>query len=143
MITPDLPRKKASIKMILTNSFSLPKESSHIIMSKIKKYSENCWNEYFHCLLYICLLGNFCNEHVLYKQEKQHSNVKLRCVCVLSHSVVLTLCNSMDCNPPGKNTRVGCHFLLQGIFPTQGSNLSPVSSVLVARFFTTEPPGKP
>ena len=22
---------------------------------------------------------------------------------------------------PGKNTRVGCHFLLQGIFPTQGS----------------------
>ena len=24
---------------------------------------------------------------------------------------------------PGKITRVGCHFLLQGIFPTQGSNL--------------------
>ena len=23
---------------------------------------------------------------------------------------------------PGKNTRVGCHFLLQGIFQTQGSN---------------------
>ena len=26
-------------------------------------------------------------------------------------------------NSPGKNTGVGCHFLLQGIFPTQGSNL--------------------
>ena len=26
-------------------------------------------------------------------------------------------------NFPGKNTGVGCHFLLQGIFPTQGSNL--------------------
>ena len=25
-------------------------------------------------------------------------------------------------NSPGKNTRVGCYFLLQGIFPTQGSN---------------------
>ena len=25
-------------------------------------------------------------------------------------------------NLPGKNTRVGCHFLLQGIFPTQKSN---------------------
>jgi len=25
-------------------------------------------------------------------------------------------------NFPGKNTGVGCHFLLQGIFPTQGSN---------------------
>ena len=24
---------------------------------------------------------------------------------------------------PGKNTGVGCHFLLQGIFPTQGWNL--------------------
>ena len=24
---------------------------------------------------------------------------------------------------PGKNTGVGCHCLLQGIFPTQGSNL--------------------
>ena len=24
---------------------------------------------------------------------------------------------------PGKNTGVGCHFFLQGIFPTQGSNL--------------------
>ena len=37
----------------------------------------------------------------------------------------------LDCNPsgssvhgiPGKNTGVGCHALLQGIFPTQGSNL--------------------
>ena len=26
---------------------------------------------------------------------------------------------------PGKNTGVGCHALLQGIFPTQGSNPSP------------------
>ena len=26
-------------------------------------------------------------------------------------------------NSPGKNTGVGCHFLLQGTFPTQGSNL--------------------
>ena len=26
-------------------------------------------------------------------------------------------------NSPGKNTGVGCHSLLQGIFPIQGSNL--------------------
>ena len=26
-------------------------------------------------------------------------------------------------NSPGKNTGLGCHFLLQEIFPTQGSNL--------------------
>ena len=29
-------------------------------------------------------------------------------------------------NFPGKNTRVDCHFLLQGIFPTQGSNPCPL-----------------
>ena len=43
-----------------------------------------------------------------------------------------TLCNPIDYSPlgtsvhgifPGKNTGVGCHSLLQGIFPTQGSNL--------------------
>ena len=43
----------------------------------------------------------------------------------------LALCNPMDYSlsgssvhgdSPGKNTGVGCHFLLQGIFPTQGSN---------------------
>ena len=42
-----------------------------------------------------------------------------------------TPCNAMGCRLPscfcpwnfsGKNTGVGCHFLLQGIFPTQGLN---------------------
>ena len=50
--------------------------------------------------------------------------------CVHAQSC-LTLCDPMDYSPlgssvhgifPGKNTRVGCHFLLQGIFPTQGLN---------------------
>ena len=43
-----------------------------------------------------------------------------------------TLCDPMDCSPPGssvhgdspgRNTRVVCHFLLQRIFTTRGSNL--------------------
>ena len=43
----------------------------------------------------------------------------------------LTLCDPMDCSPPGssvhgnfpgKSAGVGCHFLLQEIFLTQGSN---------------------
>ena len=44
----------------------------------------------------------------------------------------LPLWDPMDCNPQvplsvgfffsGKNTRMGCHFLLQEVFPTQGSN---------------------
>ena len=43
----------------------------------------------------------------------------------------LTLCDPMDCSlpgssgdSPGKNTGVGCHALLHGIFPTQGSKPS-------------------
>ena len=52
------------------------------------------------------------------------------CVCSVTQ-LCLTLCNPMDCSPrgssvlgdsPGKNTGVGCHALLQGIFPTQGLN---------------------
>ena len=51
---------------------------------------------------------------------------------VLVAQSCLTLCDSMDCSPrgspvpgdsPGKNTGVGRHSLLQGIFPTQGLNL--------------------
>ena len=41
---------------------------------------------------------------------------------------------------PGKNTRTGCHFLLQGILSTQGSK--PSVSCLAGGFFTTEPPGE-
>ena len=44
------------------------------------------------------------------------------------------------CNFPGKNTRVGCHFLLWGIFLIQESNLYLLHC---SRFFTPEPPGKP
>ena len=43
---------------------------------------------------------------------------------------------------PGKNTGVGCCTLLQGIFLTQGSNLSLLCPALKGRFFTTEPNGK-
>ena len=37
---------------------------------------------------------------------------------------------------PGKNTRVGCHFLLQGIFTTRTEPASPESPELVGGFFT-------
>ena len=52
-------------------------------------------------------------------------------LCLVTQ-LCLTFCDPMDCSPPGssvhgdspgKNTGVGCHALLQGIFPTQ--RLSP------------------
>ena len=54
------------------------------------------------------------------------------CMCVWVHAQPCpTLCNPMDCglsmllcpwDSPDKNTGAGCHFLLHGIFLTQGSN---------------------
>ena len=66
-----------------------------------------------HCLLRVLI--------ILYKESE--SEVAQSCP---------TLCDPMDCRLPGSSvhvilparvlTGVGCHFLLQGIFPTQGSN---------------------
>ena len=41
-------------------------------------------------------------------------------LCVILQTAATRLPRPWD--SPGKNTGVGCHFLLQGIFPTQGSN---------------------
>ena len=58
--------------------------------------------------------------------------IQLVVLCLVAQSCS-TLCNPMDCSPPGssvhgdspgKNTGVGSLSLLWGIFPTQGSNLS-------------------
>ena len=44
---------------------------------------------------------------------------------------------------PGKNTAVGCHALLQGIFPTQGSNLGlPHYRRILYHLSYQESPGK-
>ena len=69
------------------------------------------------------------------------------CLCAKLLQSCLTLCDPMDCSLPGysvhgdspsKNTGVGCHFLLQGIFPTQGSNPFPLClPALAGGFFTT------
>ena len=55
-------------------------------------------------------------------------------MCLVAQSC-LTVCNPMDSSlsgtsvhgdSPGKNTGVGCHALLQGIFPIQGLNPGPL-----------------
>ena len=59
------------------------------------------------------------------------SELALDIVCAKSPQSCPALCYPIDCSPPGssvhggspgKNTGVGCHALLQGIFPTQRSN---------------------
>ena len=68
-------------------------------------------------------------------------------VCLVTKSC-LSLCDPTDYSPPGssvhgdspgKNTGVGCHVLLQGIFPTQG--VEPKSPTLEEDSLSSEPPG--
>ena len=74
----------------------------------------------------------------LYSYLKMNYMVGPCCYILLSENEseiaqsCLTLCDPMDCSLPGssihgifpgKNIGVGCHFLLQGIFQTQGLNL--------------------
>ena len=62
---------------------------------------------------------------------------QILCMCAHAKSILSTLCDPKDrllCpwDSPGKNTGLGCRALLQVIFLTQGSNLSPVSPALQA-----------
>ena len=69
---------------------------------------------------------------------------------VLSHSAVSDSLQPHELWPtrllqpsdfPGKNTGVSCHFLLQGVFPTQGSKLHLLH--WKADSLPLESPGKP
>ena len=82
-------------------------------------------------LLWTSVIRNQCVYHNLIKNNTDVlSGVSYICVCLglsvmsdclWSHGLWSTrfLC---PWNSPGKKTGVSCHFLLQGIFPTQGSN---------------------
>ena len=76
---------------------------------------------------------------------------KKQCMCLVTQSC-LTLCNPLDCSPPGSSV----HGIFQArtlewvaISSARGSSwprdwtLPPLSPALAARFFTTDPPGKP
>ena len=83
-------------------------------------------------------------------------HIVVKCIwhaCVLSHSVISDSLQLYGLQPtrllcpwdsPGKNTEVGCHTLLQGIFPTQGSN-PPLLRLLhwLMGSLPPVPPGKP
>ena len=81
--------------------------------------------------------GNIATGQVLDTVQDQDKGLRQWCVCVcvcvyvFSCSVLSTSLRPYGLQPsrllcpwsfPGKNTRVGCHFLFQGIFQTQGSN---------------------
>ena len=78
--------------------------------------------------VYICVCVELSHLAVEQKLAQRCKSIMPLCLIVQLH---LTLCDPMDCSPPGssvygdapgKNTGVGCHALLQGTFPTKGSN---------------------
>ena len=83
----------------------------------------------FHSVMGICFFRSFhgflmlnnivwtCHSSYTYPLKKSEVKVKVAQSCP-------TLCDPMDCprSSPGQNTGVGSLSLLQGIFPTQGSN---------------------
>ena len=85
------------------------------------------------CNLFKNTPAKYTTEHysVLKRNEiLVHATIQMLCR-VLSRSVVsdsatpwtaARLGSSAHRDSPGKNTGVGCHVLLQGIFPTQGLN---------------------
>ena len=101
------------------------------------------WVSFFHFFFYLFIWGRgHATQLVGFQVPSQglnlcHSSESTRCyplagMCAKSFQSRPTLRNPMNCSPPsssvqwdspGKSTGVGCHALLQEIFPTQGSNL--------------------
>ena len=71
------------------------------------------------------------------------------CCCCLVTKSGTTLCNPMNCSPPGSSFHGISHARILELvpFPSLGdlpnSGIGPVSPALIGGFFTTEPPGKP
>ena len=104
--------------LVLTLIFSFSSDASHILKLKL-------------CFLLSPNILNprdwkIMNKNLSFLTAYRHTCV---CVCVLVAQSCPNLCDSHGLQParllcpwnsPGKNTGVGCHSLLQGIFPTRG-----------------------
>ena len=77
-------------------------------------------------------------------------NIANYCCCCLVSKLCPTLCDPMDCRPPGSSVHgisqarinwSGLPFPSPGDLPNPG--IKPVSPALASVFFTAQPPGKP
>ena len=109
-------------------------------MSRLSSFHELIWS--FSTVLWLSrytntvsenpsLVPRLCQVNAYIHKHATNYRQRLCALLCLVTQLCLTLCDPMDCSPPGssvhgdspgKNTGVGCHALLQGIVPTQGSN---------------------
>ena len=97
---------------------------STVVQYKIKDFK----NKYIHTYI-LCYKENVGYVFAEMWVNLQNTFAKVKMCCAVPSC--LTLCHPMDCSlqgssvhvdSPGKNTGVGCHALLQGIFPVQELN---------------------
>ena len=93
-------------------------------------------NQKYFWNLCIPIWNLYVYKHTLKKEQNEFFlplfwNIINMCVLCLVTQSCLTLCDPVDCSPPGSSvhgifqtriTGVGCHALLQGIFLMQGLN---------------------
>ena len=100
--------------------------------------SESNWIEFKYSIGCTFLNFRISLDEIIHQNKHFHTFKMCMCAVLLSNERVCsvpqlcpTVCDPTECslpgssvhrNFPGKNTRIGCHFLLQGIFPVQGSN---------------------
>ena len=125
--------------LTVINIISGQKNSSNLIYNRwlVQRQIFSGWNDTEFCI--------FSLQYLL-----KSSTASAEIGAHMSNQLYLTFCNHMDCSPPGFTVHdffrqecwSGFHFLLQGIFPTQELDPSPVCTVSAGRFFTPVSPGK-
>ena len=110
-------------KVLFDSDFEVPYRCLYLFLTRVAII--------FHKYIFLYYLHHF----IIFPNISISAHILLRvcvcvCVCVQSHShvqlfaVLWTIARQASL-PMGyfrQDTRMGCHFLLQGIFPTQGSN---------------------
>ena len=103
--------------------------SYYLLFSNLSLSVRMCMKEY--CFIQLVRNYHFIELPFLSVSKLDHCSKGHGAVLRLVAQSCPTLCDSIDCSPPGssvhadspgKNTGVVCHALLSGIFPTQGLN---------------------
>ena len=115
-------------------------------MSTWKQFAD----KFNHLELYSCITCPFIKDNERQKRKRKDEGKELlRCCCCLVTSVMSDSVRPDGLYPtrllcpwdsPGKNTGVGCHALLQGIFPTR---IKPTSTALQADSLPLTQQGSP
>ena len=97
-----------------TNLFILDLEKYSFLLGQHSTHPQTTRYNLFLKLTFLC-------NSVWVKQFHSESEVAQSCPTLQPHGLWLTMLLCLW-DFPGKSTGVGCHFLLQRIFPSQGSN---------------------